>query len=89
MVLHLAQAARADASVEARCVAATGQAGVGGEGDASRVDRSGGVVGGRFGNVGGGAGADGSGFGVSGVEGKGVGIGRSRSQRERHDDGWL
>lgn len=85
MVLHVAHAARTDSSVEAGRVAATGEAAVGGEGDASRVDRSGGVVGGRFGNVGGGAGADGSGFGVSGVERKGVGIGRSRSQRERHN----
>jgi len=59
VVLDLAQAAGADSSVEAGRVPSAGQAGVGGEGDASRVGWSRGMVGGDFGGVGGCAGPDG------------------------------
>ena len=51
VVLDVAEAAGADASVEAGGVAAAGEAGVGGEGDASDVGRAGGMVGGHLGSV--------------------------------------
>lgn len=84
VVLDVAEAAAADAAVEAGGEAPAGQAGVGGEGDAAGVGRSGGVVGGRFGDVGWCAGADGCGFGVSGIARKGIWVGRGGGQWERH-----